>query len=150
MTQISTTSSHESFAIELVSAGAGRIVVGDFTETFPVDLTFWDPEHYEKSWASALRRVEEANVTTSCLVSSITDPKTANFVFCWPLYRIHDDIFVQNFLIILNDLDHAFDPENPWFSVGPREVVDEEGNNISEWRVDVATVRRFREVSGWT
>ncbi|MER5787095.1 hypothetical protein [Streptomyces sp. NPDC001980] len=150
MTRISTTSSHESFAIELVSAGVGRIIVADFTETFHMDLTFWDPEHYEKSWASALRRVDEADLTTSCLVSSITDPRAANFVLCWPLYRVHGDIFVQNSLIILGDLDQDFDPERPWFSVGPREVVDEDGHNISEWRVDVAAVRRFRAASGWS
>lgn len=150
MTQISTTPSHEGFAIESVSAGVGRIIVDAFTETFPMDLTFWDPKHYEKSWASALRLVEGADVTTSCLVSSVTDPKTANFVSCWPLYRIHSDIFVQNHLIVFDDLDHAFDPENPWFSVRPREVIDEDGNNISEWRVDVEAVRRFRTVSGWT
>ncbi|MCX4452872.1 hypothetical protein OOK58_12335 [Streptomyces sp. NBC_01728] len=150
MTRISTTSSHEGFAIEVVSAGAGRIVVGDFTEAFPMDLTFWDSEHYEKSWANALRRLEGADVATSCLVSSITDPKTANFVFCWPLYRIRDDVFAQNSLIILNELDNAFDPESPWLSVGPREIVDEDGNKISEWRTDIGTVREFRAVSGWT
>lgn len=88
MTRISTTSSHEAFAIEMVSEGTGRIVVGDFAETFCVDLTFWRPRRYERSWAHALRRLEEADVTTSCLVSSITDPKTVNFIFCWTLYRV--------------------------------------------------------------
>ncbi|MGW0837338.1 hypothetical protein [Streptomyces prunicolor] len=147
MTRISTTSSHEGFAIELVSAGTGKIVVRDFTETFPMDLTFWGTEQYKESWASALRRLEEADVTTSCLVSSITDPETANIIFCWPLYRFQDEIFVQNSLIILDELDGAFDPDNPWFSVGPREVVDEDGNRISEWRIDIAAVRKFRAVS---
>ncbi|MEV5781334.1 hypothetical protein ACGFWD_41850 [Streptomyces sp. NPDC048448] len=148
MTRISTTSSHEGFAIEVASPGAGRIVVGDFTETFPMDLTFWDSGHYEKSWANALRRLEEADVVTSCLVSSITDPKTANFIFCWPLYRIRGDVFAQNSLIIFNELDSAFDPESPWHSVSPREIVDEDGNRISEWCTDIETVREFRAASG--
>ncbi|MGQ4483939.1 hypothetical protein [Streptomyces sp. SAS_276] len=146
MTRISTTSSHEGFAIELVSAGTGKIVVHDFTETFPMDLTFWGSEQYKESWASALHRLEEADVATSCLISSIADPKTANIISCWPLYRCQDEIFVQNSLIILDELDGAFEPDNPWLSVGPREVVDENGNRISEWRTDIAAVQKFRGV----
>ncbi|WP_405520383.1 hypothetical protein [Streptomyces canus] len=150
MTRISTTSNHDAFAIEMMSEGAGRIVVGDFTETFRAELTFWGPEQYERSWARALRRLEEADVTTSCLVSSITDPKTANFIFCWVLYRVQDEVFVQNSLILLEELDRSFDPDTPWFSVGPREVIDEDGNRISEWCTDIATVREFRVMSGWS
>lgn len=131
------------FAIEMVSEGIGRIVVGDFAETFRADLTFWGPGHYESSWAHALRRLEEADVTTSCLVSSITDPKTANFIICWPLYRVRDEVVVQNSLIFLDELDREFDPESPWLSVRSREVMDEDGNRISEWRTDIAAVREF-------
>ncbi|MFE3268905.1 hypothetical protein [Streptomyces sp. NPDC059215] len=149
MARISTTSSDADFAIEIVSAGVGRVTVGAFTETFSMDLTFWDAKRYEESWARALRRVEETDMNTSCLVTFITDPKAGNFVRCWPLYRIHGEIFVQNSLIIFGDLDHSFDPENPWHSVEPREVVDEDGSNISEWHVDVGAVQRFRTVSGW-
>ncbi|MFG2481100.1 hypothetical protein [Streptomyces fagopyri] len=113
-----------------------------------MDLTFWDSGHYEKSWANALRQLEEADVVTSCLVSSITDPRTANFIFCWPLYRIRGDVFVQNSLIILNEIDNTFAPESPWISVTPREIVDEDGNKISEWCIDIESVREFRAASG--
>ncbi|MEU1536245.1 hypothetical protein [Streptomyces fagopyri] len=148
MSRISATPSGGAFAIEVVSTGTGKIVVGDFTETFPMDLTFWDAEHYEQSWAKALRRLEEADVATSCLVASITDPKTANYISCWPLYRIQGTVFVQNSLIILNELNKVFDPERPWLSTDPREIVDEDGNKISEWRTGIENVREFRAASG--
>ncbi|KUO15388.1 hypothetical protein AQJ91_41710 [Streptomyces dysideae] len=123
--------------------------MGDFAETFRTDLTFWGPGQYERSWARALLRLEEADVTTSCLVSSITDPKTANFVFCLTLYRVRDDIFVQNSLILLGELDDDFDPENPWLSIGSREVADEDGNRISEWCTDITAVREFCAMLRW-
>ncbi|WP_330455490.1 hypothetical protein OIB37_00435 [Streptomyces sp. NBC_00820] len=148
MTRISTTSRSDDFSIELISPGVGRIVVGGFGETFPIDLTYWNSSHYEQSWSSALNRLEGGDVATSCLVSSLSDPVTANFISCWPLYRIGDDVFVQNSLVFLAELSEPFDPEQPWLSIGPREVVDEGGNEISEWRVDVEAVRRFRSAAG--
>ncbi|MFD7939026.1 hypothetical protein ACFV4T_31655 [Streptomyces sp. NPDC059755] len=149
MTQSSITSKNSGFAIEATSSGIGRITVGGFSETFVMGQTYWDLKHYEASWSNALRALEESRVRTSCLISSITNPKTANFISCWPLYRIDDAVYVQNSLILLAELDHSFDPDVPWLSVGPREVIDEDGNKISEWRTDILELRDFRERVGW-
>nr|WP_281255210.1 hypothetical protein [Luteimicrobium subarcticum] len=95
------------------------------------------------SWSSALRHLLSGDDTTSCLVSSITEPSTSNFVFTWPLYRLANEVAVQNSIVFLDELMSPFDVDHPWRSVRPREVVDEDGNRISEWRVSVAAVQQF-------
>jgi hypothetical protein len=121
----------------------GRITVDGFFETFEMSLTFWNAEAYRASWREALEALEQRDNAISCLVSSITDPATSNFVFCWPLYRNGDDVFVQNAVIFLEDLTESFDPERPWLSVRPHASVDEDGNTISEWLTDMSQVRSF-------
>jgi hypothetical protein len=121
----------------------GRITVDGFFETFEMSLTFWNAEEYRASWRDALGELGKRDNATSCLVSSITDPSTSNFVFCWPLYRNGDDVFVQNAVIFLEDLTESFDPARPWLSVRPHASVDEDGNRISEWLTDMSEVRRF-------
>jgi hypothetical protein len=121
----------------------GRITVRGFEETFPMDLTYWGAEKYRASWVKALRVLERGDDATSCLISSITDPSTSNFVFCWPLYRSQDLVYVQNSIIFLEELDEDFDPDRPWRFVEPRSTVAEEGHEISEWQTTVDEVRDF-------
>src|SRR3712207_1134939 len=101
------------FADEASSAAA-KIEIGDFSETFPVDLSYWSAADYVSSWRAALAFLESARNSTSCLVSSITDPVQSNFFGCWPMYRVGEDVFVQNAVVFFDELDGPFDPEAPW------------------------------------
>ena len=83
----------------------GRITVGDFTESFHVALDFWSPRDYRASWKRALGRLLSADVIDSCLIASVGDPETANFVTCWPLYRCKEKVYVQNSIIFLDQLE---------------------------------------------
>lgn len=129
------------------SEAVGRITVGEFTETFRMDLSFWSTNDYRRSWRNALQALEDNRTATSCLISSITDPETTNFVFCWPLYRSEEDVYVQNSVLFLDELDVRFEPEAPWHFVGPRCAIDEDGNRISEWSTGMAELRLFLESS---
>jgi hypothetical protein len=160
MAQISTIAGVDDFSIAVVdgpapvgvipsSEAVGRIKVGSFTETFPMDLCFWSVDEYRVSWERALRELERAEAATSCLIASITDPAVSNFVWCWPLYREGDVVYVQNSIVFLDGLDEPFDPQEPWRYVQPHSSVDEDGNRISEWVTSASAVRRFRE-STWT
>ncbi|MGA5035848.1 hypothetical protein ACPCA8_02175 [Streptomyces capoamus] len=157
MTQTSITSRSDSFSIRVLSApsapgaaageGAiGCITVGDFEENFLMDLTYWDVEQYQKSWARSLRVLERGDDVTSCLISSITDPADSNFIFCWPLYRSGEIVYIQNSIIFLEDLAEGFNPAEPWRFVEPRSTVDEEGNKISEWQTTISAIRRFSKI----
>ncbi|MET7357385.1 hypothetical protein ABZS76_02945 [Streptomyces sp. NPDC005562] len=129
---------------EAGAAAVGRITVGDFSEDFPMDLSYWSADDYRESWMRTLLRVEAArDEVDSYLVTSITDPATANFVFGWPLHRRGTDVYVQNSVIFLGELAEEFRPAQPWRSVQPRGTVDEDGNEISEWRTTLGAVRAF-------
>ncbi|MEU0649506.1 hypothetical protein [Streptomyces umbrinus] len=132
MTQISTTSRSNGFAIEVVDSAAsddvqgasseavGRITVGEFAETFRMDLSFWSVSEYRRSWKRALQVLAGDEAASSCLISSITDPENSNFVLCWPLYRSGEDVYVRNSAVFRGELDSGFDPEEPWHFMCPR------------------------------
>ncbi|MFF5538371.1 hypothetical protein ACFY71_38975 [Streptomyces cinerochromogenes] len=90
-----------------------------------------------------MRVLERGDDATSCLISSITDPANSNFIFCWPLYRSGEMVYVQNSIIFPEDLAEDFDPAGPWRFVEPRSTVDEEGHEISEWQTTISEIRRF-------
>jgi CdiI N-terminal domain len=80
---------------------------------------------------------------TSCLMTSMTDPRNSNFLTCWPMYREGEDVYIQNTLIFLDEIEGDFNPAAPWDSVGPREVIDEDGNRVSEWITSMRSLREF-------
>jgi hypothetical protein len=120
------------FAIELRSsreAGEGKgasaeargtIVIGNFTETFTAALGFWDESDYRRSWRRAFEVLEVGPGSASCLMTSVTDPRSSNFLVCWPMYREGEDVYVQHAVIFLDEVGAAFDPAAPWGCVGPR------------------------------
>lgn len=132
-------------ARSLPCKAVGRIRVGGFEETFQMDLSFWTVSEYRRSWLDALMKLEEAEKSTSCLIASVTDPASSNFISCWPMYRVGNEVYVQNSIIFLDDLHESFDPKEPWRYVEARSSVDEDGNRISEWSTTMLQVRRFRE-----
>ncbi|MFD7918151.1 hypothetical protein ACFV3R_02820 [Streptomyces sp. NPDC059740] len=125
------------------SVAVGEITLGEHGETFHAEVGFWQISDYESSWASALARVTSESVITSCLVTSISNPEHANFIAVWPMYRFGDTIHVQNQMVFLDELTEPFDPARPWDYVDDFEVVDEDGNDISDWVVSVSEVVDF-------
>ncbi|MEC4016972.1 hypothetical protein [Streptomyces sp. H27-D2] len=79
------------------------------------------------------------------MTSSITGPENSNFIFCWPLYRSGEDVYVRNSIIFLDELDGRFDPEEPENFMGARHAVNEDGDRISEWSTGLAEISRFLE-----
>ena len=120
----------------------GLIQIGDFSEYFQVDLGFWRQEDYERHWRHALERIT-SGVPTSCLITSIGDPRTSTMVFWWPLYRTGTTIRIQNAIRFFEQLDTPFDEENPYPSVPPRRTVSEDGEVISEWSASLNDLKDF-------
>lgn len=154
MMRISTTSRTDAFSIEVASdrppaallqgAGAtGRVTIGDFAESFYMDLSYWSLGEYERSWRDSLKVIFDRKERDSCLIASIARPEVSNFIFCWPVYRRGEDVLIQNSIIFLDELEGEFNPREPWSSVRSRLTVDEDGNSISEWRTNVSAVRDF-------
>jgi hypothetical protein len=120
----------------------GTIVLGDHRETFISSLTYWSRAQYEEHWRSALQRVAvEGN--DSCLITSLSNPSVSNMLFWWPMYRDPDIVHFQEGILLFETLDRPFDPARPFDVIPPRETVNEDGLQISEWHVPVQEIYDF-------
>jgi CdiI N-terminal domain len=122
---------------------SGRIIIGDFTETFRVPLGFWGESDYRRSWQLAFEVLKADPSSTSCLMTSMTDPTNSNFLGCWPMYRQGEVVYIQNAIIFLDEIEGPFDPAAPWRYVGPRNQIDEDGNTVSEWATSMDSLKEF-------
>lgn len=135
-----------SLRIEQPDAGTqvtvGSIHIDDFSETFQVDLSYWDIGDYLAQWRAGLTRIAEGEVS-SCIISSISRPQSANFVFLWLLYRDGGHVFVQQQVLFLDELEGPFDPTEPYRHVPPRVTISDDGDDISEWETSIDAIERF-------
>lgn len=122
--------------------GRGEIRIGDFRERFEVSFEYWSPSDYERQWREALGTLAEEG-GASALITSMTNPRSANFLFWWPAYREDEMVFFQNGVLLLDDLTKPFDVSRYDEFVPPRERVTEDGEPISEWWVPIADIREF-------
>lgn len=134
------------FAIEIVDRtypiGRGRIQLGDFEEAFEISFEYWSPEEYEQQWLNALHRLlTEGGM--SALITSVTDPESANFLWWWPAYRDDEVVVFQNAVLLLDDLRESFELSRYEEFIPPREQRTEDGEPISEWHVSTSDVYDF-------
>jgi hypothetical protein len=122
----------------------GTVRLGGLLERFEADLSYWTPDQYRASWRAAASILLEGG-EKAAFVTSITDPATANFIFWWTAYRDGEKVHVQQQVLFMDRLQAPFDPSDLVRHVGPREVVDEDGNQISEWTVSIDDIRAFRD-----
>lgn len=127
---------------EAEKARYGQIVIGTFHERFFAPLHYWAASDYEHHWKESLTRITGSG-SVSCLITSMYDPEKPNFIFWWPMYRIEDQVFIQNHILFLNELLEPFNESDPCQSVRERRTVDEDGNRISEWSVSIDDIASF-------
>jgi hypothetical protein len=126
----------------------GVITIGDFNERFEALLGFWGKDDYQAHWQDALGRILRRE-EISCLITSMADPKTANFITWWPLYREGSAVIVQNHIFFLKDAKGKFDSKNPYTFVQRYRSVNADGQPISQWITSVEDIQEFvREISG--
>jgi hypothetical protein len=121
----------------------GVIKIGDFEERFECSLGYWMPMKYQAQWLNAVDQLLQGR-TRVALVSSITDPTTANFLFWWPIYSIDGSAHFQQQILFREDFPHAFDFESLLESVPVYESVYEEGQKLSEWVTSIEDIRIWR------
>lgn len=128
---------------ESVSEGrSGLITIGPFQERFVAPLDYWTASDYERHWVHAISRLLDTS-DRSCLVTSMHDPETANFIEWWPLYRIANTVFIQHHLLFLDALVIPLNPNDLFPLVPQRRTVNEDGDPISEWQVPIEDLAGF-------
>jgi len=82
--------------IDLDPRGAyGRITIGDFWENFYMSPSIWKIEDYVKQWNLTWKHLETHD--TSVFVANV---QLNPMVILWPLYKIENNIYIQNAFII--------------------------------------------------
>jgi hypothetical protein len=124
------------------TASLGLIEIGPFQERFKASLTYWNADDYQRHWGQAVARIVQSS-TTSCLISSMYDPKNANFIVWYPMYRVDDTVFIQNQILFLDELPLPFDENDPFSSVPERRTTSDRGELLSEWSVPLEDLKTF-------
>jgi hypothetical protein len=120
----------------------GVISLGDESESFQSLIGYWSPLDYQRHWESAVRRVVELGMP-ACLVTSVHDPAQAEVVHCWYMYPTGNDVVIRNALLLRSSTTEPFDTSAPHRFVPPYSEVNEDGGEISEWRVPLSALREF-------
>lgn len=119
---------------------SGSLIIGDFKEDFHASLSYWDRNRYLSQWKEGLERLLRRE-NYSAVVTTMYDPSTANFIFWWVMYLIGNDVYIQNHVLFLDELDKPFDETDLYSFVPEREIQTEEGEPISEWSVSLSAIR---------
>lgn len=122
---------------ELVAVG--NIQIGSFNEEFQASLSYWSRENYQTQWMDAVYKLINGEDKVA-LITSMYPPKTANFIIWWMMYRIGENVHVQNQVLFLDELDKDFEEENVYQFIPERETVTEDGDVISEWIISLKDI----------
>ena len=119
----------------------GTVVLGEDRDGFAISLEWWGRAAYEQQWLAAARRLVIGPDRVMFLVS-YNGPEAA-YHFAWPAWRDGNQVRVQNWLVLTDQLPTRFDPDEADRFVRARETVSEDGAPISEWDVTVADLQAF-------
>jgi len=121
----------------------GQITIGRFKEKFSTGLSLWTMEDYEVHWCEAIEHLMQSNISKSMLITSITDPRDSDFLFCWPLYRDGDLVRIQNHMLFYEHIQGEFSLGNIFDVVPERVTLCEDGDPVSEWKCTVKDLRKY-------
>lgn len=117
----------------------GEIIIGNFRETFHASSAFWTKQQYELQWADAKKRILLGEIT-SAFITSMVNPKTANFIKWWPVYIENGKAIFQEQILFIDSQKIQFNEMNPYQSIEKRRSITDEGENISEWNIKISEI----------
>jgi hypothetical protein len=113
----------------------GRTTLGPHREEFLAALGTWSREEYERHWTDAAQRLVSGSDRTLFFTSA--------FQYCWTMWRVSEDVFVQERLLIPATWLEPFDPADPWRQIDDRHTVSDDGAPVSEWRLHLDDIDEF-------
>ena len=114
---------------------AGVTVLGHDRDCFDAPLSFWREGDYEAQWREGVERLV-AGAESSALVTRMEDPDDEQILRFWALYRldqsvaVHEQLWVPEF--------GRLQPEEVYGAVGSYRAENDDGHQVSEWRLPVA------------
>lgn len=118
----------------------GELRIDCFNEHFNAPISYWDRNKYLSQWKQGLNLILDGH-SKSAFIATMYDPKTADFIFWWVMYRVGSNVYLQNHILFMDGLNEPFDENHFSKFVPERETVTEDGDAISEWKVSVEDIR---------
>lgn len=120
----------------------GEIEIDGYTENFFAPTEYWSRSEYISSWKKSLKRgLREGD--HAVLVTSMRDPEVSNFIFYWIIFIEGEQAYIQNRILFLEEISEPFDPEKINSYVSRRTEFNEDGLEISQWKVDMTSIVDF-------
>lgn len=116
-----------------------EISIGDHLELAEVSLQYWQADRYRKQWRDALQGIVLGK-PNGCLITGMHDPKNANFLMWWPMWRVGETVYVQNQILFMDKIREDFDEDKLERYIPKRITTTSEGEKISEWSVNVKDI----------
>ena len=116
----------------------GELVLGDGRRCFLVDLTVWNIPDYQRQWREGVARLVQGSPSTALMTAYRARPGEAHAM--WALWRDESQVYVQQHLVLPEELDAPFNPLDPYPHLGERIPATEHGLSIPEWRLPLADV----------
>ncbi|MFZ7142372.1 hypothetical protein ACLSY0_01240 [Avibacterium avium] len=120
-----------------------KIIINDFSEILHIPISYWNIADYILNWKISLKK-GFLNKKDSVLLTTAYNLTEANFLQSWFLYYSIEAIYIQNYIFFLDE-HRDFNFKNIDDFIPPREIITEEGEKISEWKVRNADILEFYE-----
>lgn len=120
----------------------GFITINDFYERFFSPIDFWDRDKYLENWYKELNKLING-FSCAKLITKIYNPDYMNFLQAWILYKVDNTVFIQEQFFLVEELPKPFSLENFYLKELERETKSEDGEEISEWKIDISDIKLF-------
>jgi len=119
----------------------GSITLGEFREAFLASALLWRPSRYQTQWRTAATSLVRG-ASRSAFITSFLHPDAHHNVI-WPAWRVGSQVYIQNRLVLREQIGKIFEPDRVDELVGERAVTSDEGLPISEWSVTLEEIAAF-------
>jgi hypothetical protein len=125
-----------------IPAAPGLLILVNVLEGFSANLAIWDKKVYEAHWRRELKSLLDGSSKVALVVCH-DDPAASSNLEIWPVYRDGEWARFQNHLPFYESFPPEFTVAEVSEFLKDREVVDEDGNRISEWSVALRDIEMF-------
>lgn len=117
------------------------ITIGDFSEQLSIPTSFWSREQYRVQWRTELTCLVRGESDVACLLVSMREPSTVNFLFAWVIYCIDGKYHAQNVTIFAPK--NGFDLDSLHEYIPAYGTVSDDGEAVSDWPVTDQDLAEF-------
>lgn len=108
-------------------------------EEFALPVSYWSRYDYVENWKRMVAHGVGSQASTA-IVTSMRDPENMNFIFLWAFYFGGENVYIQNKILFMDEVEGVFDPSRMNSYLGKRITHNEDGVCISEWVVNLGDV----------